>query len=253
MVVRHLMAGDLKGTQPMSPEKVTAVLDDPVPQRLITSAIPARLAYVGADAYPRVIPIGFVYDGKRFVVFTSPNAAKIAFLEANPKVALTIDTESQPPNALLVRGTAQLSKIDGVPDQFVEAARKIVPPENFEAWEAGVRALYTEMVRIDITPTWAKVLDFETRIPSAVEELVQQRQAERTRVRRNHRNRANGGPPQVSVGFGRATVRNPDQVGRDGAVRQASAGAWCRGRDPSASSGERIARRRSRLPTARRQ
>lgn len=122
--------------------------------------------------------MGFVYVGERFVVFTSPNAAKIALLEANPKVALTIDTESQPPNVLLVRGDAQLSKVDGVPDQFVEASRKLIPPEDFEAWEDGVRALYTEMVRIDITPRWAKVLDFETRIPSAVGELVRQRQAE---------------------------------------------------------------------------
>jgi hypothetical protein len=33
------------------------------------------------------------------------------------------------------------------------------------------------MVEIRITPTWAKILDFETRIPSAVAELVREKQA----------------------------------------------------------------------------
>ena len=162
----------------MRAETVSAVLEDPVSQRLIASSIPARLAYVGTDGYPRVIPIGFVYDGERFVVFTTPNSAKVALLKENPKVAITIDTESFPPNVLLVRGTAELSHVEGVPDEYVEASRKLVPAEDFPTWEAGVRGLYTEMVRIEITPHWAKVLDFETRIPSAVEELVQQRQGD---------------------------------------------------------------------------
>jgi hypothetical protein len=37
--------------------------------------------------------------------------------------------------------------------------------------------LYDSMVEIRITPTWAKILDFETRIPSAVEELVREKQS----------------------------------------------------------------------------
>ncbi|HWU22659.1 MAG TPA: hypothetical protein VN088_14085 [Nocardioides sp.] len=46
------------------------------------------------------------------------------------------------------------------------------------AWEAEVRSLYADgMVRIVITPTWAKLIDFETALPSAVQELVEQRAA----------------------------------------------------------------------------
>jgi hypothetical protein len=37
------------------------------------------------------------------------------------------------------------------------------------------------MVRIVVTPTWAKLIDFETTLPSAVAELVQQR-AERQKT-----------------------------------------------------------------------
>jgi hypothetical protein len=32
------------------------------------------------------------------------------------------------------------------------------------------------MVRIVVTPTWAKLIDFETTLPSAVEELVRQQE-----------------------------------------------------------------------------
>jgi hypothetical protein len=37
------------------------------------------------------------------------------------------------------------------------------------------------MLRIVVTPTWAKLIGFETTLPSAVEELVRQRE-ERHRV-----------------------------------------------------------------------
>jgi hypothetical protein len=40
-----------------------------------------------------------------------------------------------------------------------------------------VRSLYHDgMVRIVVTPNWAKLIDFESTLPSAVEELVRQRE-----------------------------------------------------------------------------
>ena len=35
-----------------------------------------------------------------------------------------------------------------------------------------MRGLYKQMARIAIEPEWAKLLDFETTVPSAVEELL---------------------------------------------------------------------------------
>jgi hypothetical protein len=49
-------------------------------------------------------------------------------------------------------------------------------PEQRVEWEAEVRSLYHDgMVRIVVIPNWAKLIDFETTLPSAVEELVRQR------------------------------------------------------------------------------
>jgi hypothetical protein len=91
-------------------------------------------------------------------------------------VAITIDTQSFPPRVLLVRGAASLELVDGVPDEYVAASRKVLEPDQFADWESGVRALYDQMVRITIEPDWAKLLDFETTIPKAVEDLVRARQ-----------------------------------------------------------------------------
>jgi hypothetical protein len=62
--------------------------------------------------------------------------------------------------------------VDGVFPEYVDGARKVTPAEVFAEWETGVNALYDQMARIDVTPTWVRVHDFETRIPQAVEELA---------------------------------------------------------------------------------
>jgi hypothetical protein len=158
----------------MSPDEIRAAMEDPVAQRLLFSANPARLAYVARDGTPRVVPVGFHWDGARFVVGTAPRAAKVSALQANPAVALTIDTSppTWPPNALLVRGTATVSLVDGAFPEYVAGSKKAIPAEEFAGWESGVHELYDQMARIDITPTWVTIHDFETRIPKAVEDLA---------------------------------------------------------------------------------
>ena len=156
----------------MRPEQVSEVMNDPLSQELLQSAIPARMAYNGTDGLPRAIPIGFLWKDGRIVVCTSSNAYKVKALSANPKVALTIDTEA-PYRALLVRGTASVEIVEGVPPEYLEASRKAMTDEQqYRAFESEVRSLYERMARITIAPEWAKVLDFQTRLPSAVEELA---------------------------------------------------------------------------------
>ena len=84
------------------------------------------------------------------------------------------DTATFPPHVLLVRGHASLTIVDGVPPEYLEASRKQIDPRQWESFEAQVRALYKQMARIAIEPEWAKVMDFETRLPSPVEQLIRQ-------------------------------------------------------------------------------
>ena len=96
----------------------------------------------------------------------------MAALTANPKVAFTVDTTAVPPHVLLVRGTAAIDIVDGVPPEYLAASRKGIAPDQWEAFEAQVRAMYKQMARITITPLWAKVLDFKTRFPTPLEKLM---------------------------------------------------------------------------------
>ena len=157
----------------MNRTDVAEMVAKPISQELLESSIPARLAYTGLDNEPRAIPIGFWWTGEHVVMATVPKSAKVRALRQNPRVALTIDTQNAwPPRVLLIRGAARLELIDGVPDAYLDASRKVIPAEHYESWEQGVRALYEQMVVITIVPDWAKLLDFETTIPQAVEDLL---------------------------------------------------------------------------------
>ncbi|MDQ2743943.1 MAG: pyridoxamine 5'-phosphate oxidase family protein [Chloroflexota bacterium] len=158
----------------MRPEVVTQVLNEPLAQELLHSPLLARLAYNGLDGCPRVIPIGYLWNGEQVVVCTAPNAPKVRALATNPTVALTVDTDTQPPHVLLIRGIARVEVVEGVPAEFLEASKKSITAEQWQAFELQVRALYKQMARITIVPEWAKLLDFETKLPIAVEKLVAQ-------------------------------------------------------------------------------
>jgi Pyridoxamine 5'-phosphate oxidase len=159
------------------PNKITEVLNQPISQELLARDV-TRLAYVAKDGTPRNIPIGFTWNGSEIVVCTPKNAPKLKALSENPMVAVTIDTEVHPPKILLIRGRAELDAVDGIPEEYLKANSSYeMTPEQRVEWEAEVRSLYRDgMVRIVVTPTWAKLIDFETTLPSAVEELIRQRE-----------------------------------------------------------------------------
>jgi hypothetical protein len=160
----------------MHTNEILEILQRPISRELLARDL-TRLAYVAKDGTPRAIPIAFSWNGSEIVMCTSTNAPKLPSLRANPAVALTIDTEVHPPTILLVRGRAELDTVDGIPDEFLEANNTYaMTPEQRAEWETEVRSLYHGMVRIVVTPTWAKLIDFETTLPTAVEELARQRE-----------------------------------------------------------------------------
>src|SRR5690348_8952256 len=169
------------GMTTMEQHQITEILNRPASRELLARDL-TRLAYVAKDGTPRTIPIAFTWNGSEIVLCTTRNAPKLPSLRRNPAVALTIDTEVHPPTILLIRGRAELDDVDGIPEEYLTMNGSYeMTPEQRVAWEAEIRSLYDGMVRIVITPTWAKLIDFETTLPSAVEELVRQR-AERERT-----------------------------------------------------------------------
>jgi hypothetical protein len=89
----------------MDAQQMTEELGQPTAQELLTNAPLARLAYNGQDGLPRVIPIGFFWNGDEIVICTAVTSPKVEALSKRPDVALTIDAGDKPDTAraLLVR------------------------------------------------------------------------------------------------------------------------------------------------------
>jgi nitroimidazol reductase NimA-like FMN-containing flavoprotein (pyridoxamine 5'-phosphate oxidase superfamily) len=150
-------------------------LGQPGAQELLHSAPLARLAYNGVEGFPRVVPCGFFWTGEAVVVCTATTAPKAAALAVRPDVALTIDSagESAAAQSLLVRGTARLQTVDGIADEYLQAAAKTMKGADLAGFEQSVRATYEQMVRISVVPAWARFFDFVAgRLPRYLQDLV---------------------------------------------------------------------------------
>jgi hypothetical protein len=149
-----------------------ALLNDPVAQRLLQAPIPAQLAYSWTDGSPRVVPIGFHWDGQQVILGTGPRAPKMKALRDGAKVALTINTYEYPWKTLYLRGSAALSRSDTVVPEYASMVRRVMGEEGGAAWLAQVEQMLPAMggmVRVAITPEWVGIIDFEQRFPYIIE------------------------------------------------------------------------------------
>jgi hypothetical protein len=151
----------------MSDYRDLACLGDPVAQSLLTSTIPARFAYAWTDGTPRVVPIWFHWDGEQIVFVSPPRAPKLRALDDGAPVAVTIDSNEFPYHVLSIRGTATVERVDGIAPEYAAAAKRYFGDDQGQAW-VDQFPTDVQMWRIAVTPTWANVLDFETRFPSAL-------------------------------------------------------------------------------------
>jgi hypothetical protein len=141
-------------------------LDDPVAQQLLTSTVPARLAYTWFDGTPRVVPIWFHWTGDTIVVASPPKAPKLKVLPSRPQVAVTIDTNEFPYRVLSIRGHTEVDLVDDVIPEYAAAAERYMGAEQGRAWVAQLRG--QQVARIRVVPEWVNIIDFDTRLPSAL-------------------------------------------------------------------------------------
>jgi hypothetical protein len=155
------------------PQGDPRLLDTAPARRLLSSSIPARLAFVWTDGTPRVIPTWFTWTGEEIVMCTfmaGPGirhpTRRVDVLRKNPDVAITIDTDDAVPHVLLIRGRAVVTEADGLVAEHVAAARRYLGEEASASFEAAARQPGTRTARIGVRPTWVGLIDFETRLPS---------------------------------------------------------------------------------------
>jgi hypothetical protein len=95
-------------------------------------------------------------------------AGRLRALRANPEVAITIDTETSPPEVLTMRGRVTISEVDGIPSEYAAAARRYLGEDAARSYLREIDQPGTRMARIDLRPTWVGLLDFQTRLPSTL-------------------------------------------------------------------------------------
>jgi hypothetical protein len=140
----------------VDPQEITEELEHPGARNLLDSATLLRLAYNGSDGFPRVIPIGFYWNGSQIVVCTAATAPKVKALSSRPNVAMTI-----------------VDIVDGVPDEYIAASKKALGADHVTEFERQVRSMYDQMARISIEPEWARFFDFGAgRTPSFLTKLA---------------------------------------------------------------------------------
>jgi hypothetical protein len=159
----------------VDPQEITGELGHPGARKLLESATLLRLAYNGSDGFPRVIPIGFYWNGSEVVVCTAATAPKVQALMSLPNVAMSIDLGDTPTDAreLLIRGLANVEIVDGVPDEYIAASRKALGADQVKEFERQARPMYDQMARISIEPLWVRFFDFGAgRMPSFLTNLA---------------------------------------------------------------------------------
>src|SRR5438045_9520801 len=90
------------------------LLQDPFAQQLLQSKGPAHLAYNWRDGTPRVIPIGFHWNGEELVMATAVDAPKTKVLTTGSKVAVSIERDFSASKILLIRGTVHADPVEGI-------------------------------------------------------------------------------------------------------------------------------------------
>lgn len=149
------------------------LLKEPVAQALLQSKTPARFAYQWSDGTPRVVPIGFHWNGEEIVLGTPIDAPKLKALRDGQSVALCIDTDSMPYKVLQIRGRVRVDEVEGIAPEYELMTLRTMGDEAGKAWLTTLAPMCLRMARVYITPTWVGLLDFETRFPSALERAME--------------------------------------------------------------------------------
>ena len=160
----------------LAPQGDLRLLNSAVAQRLLSSSIPARYAYIASDGTPRILSSWFHWTGDELVMPTfiaAPHARhparRINALRARPDIAVSIDTETSPPEVLLLRGQATVTEVDGIPTEYAQAAARYLGSEAAGPYLAMIDQPGTRMARISLRPSWVGVIDFRSRRPSALQ------------------------------------------------------------------------------------
>jgi PPOX class probable F420-dependent enzyme len=122
-----------------------------VSRRLVDERI-IWLTTTGSDGTPQPNPVWFLWDEESVLVYSLPNAARVAHIERNPRVSLHFNSNERGGDIVVIAGEARF-----VPDEPPASANQVYT-EKYAEFMARLRytpdsfaAKYSLAIRI--TPT----------------------------------------------------------------------------------------------------
>jgi hypothetical protein len=142
------------------------ILSKPVAQQLLSSRIPARFAYTRDFTEPKIVPVWFHWNGEEIVIgrFIKSKTQPSEVATGAP-VAVCIDTQDFPYQALTMSGVARVELVRGLVPEYEQACHRYLPHTAPEFLNR-IRAHHETMVRIAIHPTNAHLLDMTADEPA---------------------------------------------------------------------------------------
>ncbi len=115
------------------------------------------LTTVGADGTPQPNPVWFLWDGDSFLIYSLPDAHRVAHIAANPQVALHFDGNGQGGDIVVITGTARPSPDEPPADQVPAYTDKY---REFIARRYGTPDMFAAKYSLALRVTPAKVRGF---------------------------------------------------------------------------------------------
>jgi nitroimidazol reductase NimA-like FMN-containing flavoprotein (pyridoxamine 5'-phosphate oxidase superfamily) len=135
---------------PLGPAELDEFLDAP---RLL------KLACLRSDGWPYVVPLWYVWLGRRFYVIGRERAAWVGFVRQNPRVGVLVDEEGQQHRRLQATGLARIvegpSPLAGRSERWREVGQRMVDLYMADARGRAYAQLTAERPRylIEIEPS----------------------------------------------------------------------------------------------------
>ena len=109
----------------------------------------ARIATVKPDGSPHVTPVWYLWKAPHLLIAIVSTSMKVQNIQQNPRVAITIDTESSPARGVIIEGTALIKNMPAHVER--EICARYITSSDLENYLDYARSNFTSLL-LEITP-----------------------------------------------------------------------------------------------------
>ncbi len=132
---------------------MTAELTQEVSDRLESDRY-GWLTTVAKSGQPVPRLVWFYFDGEEVIIYSEPNAAKVAHIKARPRVSLNLDSDGNGGGVVAVGGEARVDEVDADPLADQQYNAKYGEYAASLGFSKEFLAAYNTRLKISIDKVW---------------------------------------------------------------------------------------------------